>query len=120
MENLRVTSERYLEKTLGNPKRAGTQYTLIDPHDTEHPVVGSVGDISLIVDPATGEVIQGRSITTTCIIKTLPVQPCRGWRAQLPGLDGKVQELFIQGVSPDHTIGLYYFTMGVNLEESAA
>jgi hypothetical protein len=119
MENLRAISERYLEKTLENPKRFGTPYTLIDPQDALHEVTGTVGDISVLLNPSTGETIQGRTITATCLMKRLPVPPCRGWRAQLPELSGKIQELFIQGVAPDYTAGLYYFTMGLDLAESA-
>ena len=119
MDNLRELSNRYLEKTLENDKRAGTPYTLIDPQNVEYPVVGTVGDISLLIDPVTGEQIQGRSITTTCLTKRLPKPPARGWKARLPDLSGKIQELFVQGVAPDYTVGLYYFTMGLDLEEAA-
>jgi hypothetical protein len=109
-----------MARTLENPKTAGTPYTLIDPQNTKHEVVGTVGDISILIDPATGETIQGRTITTTCMMRRLPVPPCRGWRAQLPSLENDIQELFIQGVSPDYTAGVYYFTMGLNLDEESA
>ena len=113
--NLRELSERYLEKTLENPKAAGTAYTLIDPQGTRYPVVGTVGDISLLIDPITGESVEGRTLITTCRIKRLPIIPQRGWQAELPDLAGNVQNLFIEGISPDYTIGLYYFTMGLDL-----
>jgi len=119
MENLRAISERYMEKTLENPKRFGTPYTLIDPQDTRYNVTGTVGDISVLLEPATGETINGRTITTTCLMKRLPVPPRRGWRAQLPELSGKIQELFVQGVLPDHTAGLYYCTMGLDLAKES-
>jgi hypothetical protein len=105
-----------MEKTLENPKRFGTNYTLIDPQDVPHEVTGTVGDVSILLDPSTGEIIQDRSITTTCLMKRLTARPCRGWRARLPDLSGKIQELFVQGVAPDYTAGLYYFTMGLNPE----
>jgi hypothetical protein len=117
--NVRELSEKYLEKTLENPNAAGSPYTLIDLAGVQYPVVGTVGDTSILVDPITGESIINRTITTTCMIKRLPVKPERGWQADVPDLQGNVRHLYIQEVQPDHTIGLYYFTMGFNLEEAA-
>jgi hypothetical protein len=116
--NVRELSQMYLEKTLENPDAAGSPYTLICPAGTRYPVVGTVSDTSILVDPITGESIINRTIITTCLIKRLPVQPERGWRADIPDLwKGGVHHLYIQEVNPDNTIGLYYFTMGFNLEE---
>jgi hypothetical protein len=119
--NVRELSEKYLEKTLENPDAAGSPYTLICPTGMRYPVVGTVGDTAILVDPVTGESIINRTITTTCLIKRLPVKPERGWRADVPDLwKNDVLHLYVQEVQPDNTIGLYYFTMGFNLEEPAA
>jgi hypothetical protein len=112
MENLREIANRYLEKTLENPKRAGTPFTVIDPQERRYPVTGTVGDISILVDAATGEVMQGRTVICTCLMKRLPVPPRRGWQAEVHSLTGELQKYYIQEVQPDNTIGLYYFSLG--------
>ena len=121
MENLRALSNKYLEKTLENPKTAGTPYTIIDPQENRFDVTGTVGDISLLVDPITGEALQGRTITVTCLIKRLPKQPRRGWQVELPSLNTtKLKKLYIQEVQPDRTIGLYYLSLGTTEKKEAA
>ncbi|MCL2093816.1 MAG: hypothetical protein FWH12_06440 [Treponema sp.] len=120
MQNLREIANKYLEKTLENPKRAGTPYTIIDPQGTRHPVTGTVGDISLVVDAATGEAMQGRTIIATCLIKRIPALPRRGWQAEVPNLAGEIQKFFIHEVQPDNTIGLYYFSLGHDFNKEAA
>jgi microcystin degradation protein MlrC len=87
--NLRDIANKYLEKTLENPNRAGTPYIIIDPQDNQYPVTGTIGDISLLVDAMTGEVMQGRTIIATCIMKRLPLPPRRGWRAEVKTLSGE-------------------------------
>ena len=112
MENLRAIANRYLEKTLENPKRVGTSYTVFDPQEKKHYLVtGTIGDTALAVD-ANGETIQTQTVVVTCLMKRLPVQPQRGWHIQLPSLSGEVKKYFIQEVQPDNTIGLYYFVLG--------
>ena len=120
MNNLRALANKYLEKTLENPNRAGTPFTIIDPQGTRHDVTGTVGDISLLVDAATGEAMQGRTIIATCIVKRLPAPPRRGWQAEVPSLAGEIQKLYIQEVQPDFTIGLYYFSLGLDFCKEAA
>ena len=119
-ENLRAIANRYLEKTLENPNRAGTPYTIIDPQEARYPVTGTVGDISLVIDESTGEAMQGRTIIATCLIKRLPVKPRRGWQAEILNLAGEPHKLYIQEVQPDNTIGLYYFSLGHDFHKEAA
>ncbi|MCL2381350.1 MAG: hypothetical protein FWC64_07115 [Treponema sp.] len=119
MENLRETANRYLEKTLENPARAGTPYTIIDPQENkQYAVTGTVSDTHLSVD-ANGEAIQDRAIIVTCLIKRLPVHPQRGWEVHLKELNGEAKKYFIQEVQPDNTIGLYYFVLGHNFSEDS-
>jgi len=121
MDNLRDIANRYLEKTLENPKRAGTPFTIIDPQEHRYPVTGTVGDISLVVDAGSGEAVQGRTVIATCLMKRLPIPPRRGWQAEVPNLAGEQKKFYIQEVQPDNTIGLYYFSLGVDIcKEPAA
>jgi len=120
MENLRATANRYLEKTLENPKMAGTSYTVFDPQGKNHYyVTGTVGDTSLAVD-ANGETVQNQTVFATCLMRRLPVQPQRGWQVCLPALGGEVKKYFIQEVQPDNTIGLYYFVLGYDFSKESA
>jgi len=120
MENLRNVANRYLEKTLENPKRAGTPFTVIDPQEHRYSVTGTVGDISLVIDAVTGEAMQGRTVVATCLMKRLPVPPRRGWQAEVNNLAGEPQKFYIQEVQPDNTIGLYYFSLGLDYCKESA
>jgi len=111
MENLREKANRYLEKTLENPKTAGSPYTIIDPQNNIYPVTGTVGDTHLAVDES-GQTVQTKQIVVTCLMRRLSVEPKRGWRVQLLALAGEPEKYFIQEVQPDKTIGLYYFVLG--------
>ncbi|MCL2410066.1 MAG: hypothetical protein FWC97_00340 [Treponema sp.] len=121
MENLRAISNKYLEKTLENPLTAGTSFTIIDPQENRFNVIGTVGDISLLVDPITGEAMQGRTIVVTCLIKRLPKPPRRGWKVELPNLNtARLKKLYVQEVQPDRTIGLYYLSLSATVKKGEA
>jgi len=121
MGNLRALSNKYMEKTLENPRTAGTPFTIIDPQENRFDVTGTVEDISMLVDPITGEALQGRTITVTCLIKRLPKQPRRGWRVELPSLGAtNINKLYVQEVQPDRTIGLYYLSLSSKEKKDAA
>ena len=119
MENLREKANRYLEKTLENPKTAGSPYTIIDPLDNHYPVTGTVGDTHLTVDES-GQAVQTKTVVVTCLMRRLPVEPKRGWRVKLLALSGEIEKYFIQEVQPDKTIGLYYFVLGHDFSREAA
>ena len=119
MENLRGKANRYLEKTLENPERAGTPYTIIDPQDNTYPVTGTVGDTHLAVDES-GQAVQTKQVVVTCLMCRLSVEPKRGWRVHVPALGGEIEKYFIQEVQPDKTIGLYYFVLGHDFSREAA
>jgi len=119
MANLRQTANRYLEKTMENPERAGTPYTVIDPQENCYHVTGTVGDTHLAVD-ASGETVQTQAVVVTCLMKRLPVKPQRGWQIQLLALNGELERYFIQEVQTDNTIGLYYFVLGHDFSKAAA
>jgi hypothetical protein len=100
---------------------AGTPYTLASG-DAQFPVVGTFGDIGSLIDPVTGEAIQGRTIEATCVAQTILAAagkiPARGWRAYATGLDGKGIALFVQRNEYDRTIGLCRLTLGLQLQEA--
>jgi hypothetical protein len=121
MPNVRDLAAADLRLTLEDENGAGTPYTLIDKDGVEYPLVGTFDDIGLLIDPVSGEAIQGRAISATCRAQTILAAsgkiPERGWKARVPGLDGKTITLFIQRNQYDRTIGLCLLTLGLKLGE---
>jgi hypothetical protein len=121
MPNIRAVAESDLKTIIEDPSGAGTAYTLIENTGAEYPVVGTFGDIGLLIDPISGEAIQGRTITATCMASTITAAagkvPARGWKARAMGLDGKSYTLFVQRNEHDRTIGLCRLTLGLKLKE---
>ena len=96
----------------------GTPVTIIND-DGEYTVKGIVGDIGSLLDPVTGEPVQGRSIEATVIAETTAAGkfPARGWKVKLTGRDGKELILYVKRNEHDRTIGLCRLTLGINLED---
>jgi hypothetical protein len=113
---LRKLANTDLERTLEDPLGAGTPFRLIPPDGLEFDVIGSVGDVSLLIKPETGETVRSRSIECVYRLGATPTIPVRGWRAIITGLDGQALSLFVQGVDIDRTLGVCRLTMGVNME----
>jgi hypothetical protein len=113
--NIRELAERDLAHTLENQNASGSPFVLIDPFGNEYPLVGDVGDVSLLAESANGETFRSRTITAACRIKTLlqqtPLVPARGWQARINNIN-----LYVQGNDPDRTLGVYNLTMGLDLE----
>lgn len=122
MPNVRGLASADLRLTLEDENGAGTPYTLIDKDGAEYPLVGTFDDIGLLIDPISGEAIQGRTISATCRAETILAAsgkiPERGWKARIVGLDGKAAMLFIQRNQYDRTIGLCLLTLGLKLGET--
>jgi hypothetical protein len=120
--NLRALAESDLRHTIEDANGAGTPYTLIAKGGAEYPVVGSFGDIGLLIDPITGEAIQGRAIIATVAAKTILTAagrtPGRGWKVRAAALDGKTHTLFVQRNEYDRTIGVCRLTLGLKLKET--
>jgi hypothetical protein len=112
--NVQELAERDLAHILENLDASGTPFVLIDPPGNEYLLTGDVGDVSLLIESASGEAFRSRTITAVCRIKTLlektPLAPARGWQARI-----KDVSLYVQGVSPDRTLGLYNLTLGLDL-----
>jgi len=119
MGGLREKARDDLTNILGDPEGPGTPFILIAPDGAEYPVCGTYGDISLLIDPATGSAVQGRTITAAYPMALLKGRaselPKKGWKVRLNDLDGTQRLLFI--VDPpdnDFTIGLTRLKLGAN------
>jgi hypothetical protein len=120
--NVRERAARDAKKILENTNGAGTPFILVSKERVEFPVAGSFGDIGYLLNPATGEAIQGRTIQAAYSMESLraqtPMEPERGWRFKVTGLSGALTELFVTMYEPDRTIGIGRITLAVVLDES--
>jgi hypothetical protein len=119
--NIRETAAADAKSILEDMNGAGTSFILIDREKTEYPMTGSYGDIGYLLNPATGEAIQGRTIQAAYCMASLEVytsnEPERGWHFKVIDLSGKEIKLFIIKYEPDRTIGIGRITLAVNLNE---
>jgi hypothetical protein len=119
--NVSELAEQDLAMTMESTDASGSPFTLIDPDNNEYPVVGTVGDISLLIEPESGEKIRSRSIACSCRMRTLGKltgkKPARGWKARLTDLQGNSVDVYIAGCDPDGTMGVYNLTMSLDLED---
>ena len=122
MPNLRGLAAADARRIIENEWGAGNPIVLINK-GAEYPVTGTYGDIGALVNPITGEAIQGRAIEATISAETILAlagkAPARGWKARVTELDGKVTTLFVNRVEADKTIGLFRLTLGLRLGEKA-
>ena len=119
--NLRETAAADVKSILEYINGAGTPFILIDRDKTEYPMTGSYGDIGYLLNPATGEAIQGRTIQAAFCMASLEAytsnEPDRGWNFKIFDLSGKETKLFVIKYEPDRTIGIGRITLAVNLNE---
>jgi hypothetical protein len=98
----------------------GAPVTLINNY-REYQLTGTYSDIGSLMNPITGEPVQGRAIEVTVpaleTINKIGI-PSRGWKARLTGIDGKELTLFIQRNEPDRTLGVYRLTLGLTLQDA--
>lgn len=82
---------------------------------------GTYSDIGSLVDPISGEPIQGRAIEV--IVSALDTKtkmekiPARGNKARITVKDGKEIMLFVQRNEYDRTLELCRLTLGLQLED---
>jgi hypothetical protein len=97
---------------------AGTPFVLIDPEKREYPMKGIYGDIGYLLDQATGEAIQGRTIEAAYSIAALkaqtPDEPGEGWHCKANDLTGAEIKLGVKMYAPDRTVGVARLKMAVN------
>jgi hypothetical protein len=117
-ERAAADSKKIMEKANG----AGTPFILVIKERVEFTVTGIFGDIGYLLNPATGEAVQGRTVQAAYSMESLreqtPLEPERGWRFKVLGLSGVLTELFVTRYEPDRTIGIGRITLAVVLDES--
>jgi hypothetical protein len=88
----------------------GTLFTLISKDNREFPLTGHYGDIGYLLNQATGEATQGRTIQAVYAMESLrrltPDIPEKGWRFKTMDLQGKEISLVITMYEPDRTVGV--------------
>ena len=116
--NLRERAAADAEKILGDINGAGTEFFLIT-NNAEYRLAGIYGDIGYLLNLATGEAIEGRTIEAAFSIASLAAQtedePERGWGFKCKELSGKMLKLFVVKYEPDRTIGVGRIKLAVNL-----
>jgi hypothetical protein len=118
--NIRERAAADLKNILENDGGAGTSFTLESPDGQSYILSGVYGDIGYLIDPATGEPVQGRTIEAAYSMATLRLQtervPEKGWRFICFNLNGDQIRLFVKRYEPDNTVGTARIKMGLNLE----
>jgi hypothetical protein len=118
--NLRDRAAADSKDILEDISGAGPSFILFSKDGQQYPVAGNYGDIGYLLNPATGEPIQGRTIEAAYSMETLRLQterePEMGWRFSCYDLTGKETNLFIVRYEPDRTIGIARIKLAVNLQ----
>jgi hypothetical protein len=118
--NLRDRAAMDAKSILGNTNGAATEFILIS-NKTEYRVTGSYGDIGYLLNLATGEAVEGRTIEAAFSLLSLAEktekEPERGWGFKCFDLTGKEIKLYVVKYEPDRTIGIGRIKLAVNLDE---
>jgi hypothetical protein len=114
--SLRVQAEADLGSILENTNEFGMAVTLTSPSGQSLSMTGLSNDISMTIDPETGQLVGGRYVNIALRLSTIHnagLETPRGieaktqkpWRALVTGIDG-VQTLFkVVRSYPDRAIG---------------
>lgn len=95
----------------------GAPITLINK-DGEINIRGLYSDIGSLINPVTGEPVQGRAIEAVVFIFPYADKiPERGWKARVSH-NGREVTLFVQRNEYDRTAGLCRLTLGLTLQET--
>ena len=101
----------------------GWSVFLIDPEKRKEELVGLTNDISLIIDPETGEAVSGSLITFHCSqfsifeagFKKLPYGVSdtnkKPWLVEFEDLNGKLTTFKISSSNPDNTLNAIKFNL---------
>jgi hypothetical protein len=96
----------------------GSPVTLINS-ERECQLKGLYSDIGSLINPITGEPVQGRSIEMAIPVgetMTKIGKPARGWKVRITH-NGEEITLYIQRNEYDRTVELYRLTLGLELGE---
>ena len=117
--NLRDRATKDAGKILADLAGAATEFTLIS-NGNEYPLSGVYGDIGYLLNVATGEAVEGRTIEAAFSLASLAEktkeEPRRGWGFKCVDLSGKEIKLFVVRYEPDRTIGVGRIKLAVNLK----
>jgi hypothetical protein len=113
-ERAAVDARKIMETVNG----AGTPFVLIDLKKQEYHIMGIYGDIGYLLDQATGEAVQGRTIEAAYSMASLkaqtPGEPGEGWHCKVIDLSGTEIRLSVKMYTPDKTIGIARLKLAVN------
>ncbi len=117
--NLRELAAADAQSILNDINGEGSRFFLKPPNKPEFPLTGSYGDIGYLLNTATGEAIEGRTIEASFSLASLfaasPTEPKKGWGFRYFSLTGKETKLFVAKYEPDRTIGIGRIKLAVNL-----
>ena len=116
--NLNERAALDAKNIIGDLNGAGREFTLMT-NNASYALIGVYGDIGYLLNLATGEAVEGRTIEATFSIASLvaqtPDEPERGWGFECIDLSGKKIKLYVVKYEPDRTIGLGRIKLAVNL-----
>lgn len=102
---------------LGDLNGAAREFTLMTDN-ARYAITGVYGDIGYLLNLATGEAVEGRTIEAAFSLASLAAQtadePERGWGFEIE-VSGKKLKLYIVKFEPDKTIGVGRLKLAVNL-----
>ncbi|MCL2138687.1 MAG: hypothetical protein FWH41_04055 [Treponema sp.] len=121
--NLRDRAARDAKDILDDLGGAGTEFVLTEKN-AEYRLKGSYGDIGYLLNMATGEAVEGRTIEAAFSLLSLAEktnrEPQRGWGFRCKDLvSGKEIKLFVVKYEPDKTMGIGRIKLAVNLDEQS-
>ena len=113
--SLRAQAERDLGAILENPGDFGLSMTVQSPLGVSRPLTGRSTDVSLTIDPDTGQFVTGRRASATLRISSvliefgeLPVNVPTGapWLVTVTDITGAEGTFKVSDSMPDRTLGV--------------
>ena len=115
---LRARAALDAQRILTNTNHFGWPITITDPAGTSAVVTGFSNDVAQVLDPQTGEVIEGRTVTAVLSIATLTEagftslprsvvsDAQRPWVITFDDVNGNSGTFKVMSTNPDHTLGI--------------
>ena len=123
--NLRELAEADLAATIeDNSSGFGWPVTLTAPNGDAAEVMAFTSDISMVVDPDTGQAVSGRTATVFFRISTLTAKGIgmpravsqsdrRPWLVEFDDINGTPHKFKVLAADPDRTLGILPCTLGL-------